>query len=115
MYKFKVTHKDLSVSTIISSDEQFADTLSLVKSWFDNNWVTAWSLEGKMSDPSGRVQLDRKKVEMSEQMCVFCMDLVNDYVCHGCNDYKGLMSLTEAEKYLGEDFPEEYKVADWIR
>ena len=55
MYKFKVTHKDLSVSTIHSSDEQFTDTLSLVKSWFDNNWITAWSLEGKMSDPSARV------------------------------------------------------------
>jgi hypothetical protein len=55
MYKFKVTHKDLSVSTIHASEEQFADTLSLVKSWFDNNWVTCWSLEGKMSDPSGRV------------------------------------------------------------
>jgi hypothetical protein len=55
MYKFKVTHKDLSVSTIHSSEDQFADTLSLVKSWFDNNWVTGWSVEGKMSDPSGRV------------------------------------------------------------
>jgi hypothetical protein len=55
MYKFKVTHKSLDVSTIISSDEEFADTLSLVKSWFDNGWVTGWSVEGKMSDPSGRV------------------------------------------------------------
>jgi len=55
MYKFKVTHKDLATSTIIASEDQFADTLSLVKSWFDNGWVTAWSLEGKMSDPSARV------------------------------------------------------------
>jgi hypothetical protein len=55
MYRFKVTHKSLDVSTIISSDEEFADTLSLVKSWFDNNWITAWSVEGKMSDPSSRV------------------------------------------------------------
>jgi hypothetical protein len=55
MYRFKVTHKDLSVYTIHSSDEEFADTLALVKSWFDNNWVTGWSVEGKMSDPSGRV------------------------------------------------------------
>ena len=46
---------------------------------------------------------------MSEQMCVFCMDLVNDYVCHGCGEYKGLMPLDEAEKYLGEDFPDEYR------
>jgi hypothetical protein len=37
------------------------------------------------------------------------MDLVNDYICHGCGDYKGLMTLDEAEKYLGEDFPEEYR------
>ncbi len=60
MYKFKVTHKNLDVSTIISSEDQFADTLSLVKSWFDNGWVTAWSLEGKMSDPCDRFQVIRK-------------------------------------------------------
>lgn len=46
---------------------------------------------------------------MSEQICVFCMDLVNDYVCHNCNDYKGLMGLKEAESYLGDDFPDEYR------
>lgn len=45
---------------------------------------------------------------MSEQICVFCMSMVNDYVCHECNDYKGLMPLKEAKSYLGEDFPEEY-------
>jgi hypothetical protein len=55
MYRFKVTHKSLEVSTIYSTDDEFSDTLSLVKSWFDNNWITAWSVEGKMSDPSGRV------------------------------------------------------------
>jgi hypothetical protein len=55
MYKFKVTHKDLATSTIIASEDQFADTLALVKGWFDNNWITAWSLEGKMSVPSDRV------------------------------------------------------------
>ena len=37
------------------------------------------------------------------------MSLVNDYVCYECNDYKGLMTLKEAESYLGEDFPEEYR------
>ena len=108
MYRFKVTHKSLEVSTIISSEDQFQDTLSLVKSWFDNNWITAWSVEGKMSDPSARVQLDRKKVKMTEQICVFCMNLVNDYVCHECNDYKGLMPVRDAKQYLGSDFPEEY-------
>ena len=46
---------------------------------------------------------------MEEKICVFCMGLVNDYVCHECNDYKGLMTLKEAEAYLGEDFPEEYR------
>jgi hypothetical protein len=45
---------------------------------------------------------------MSEQICVFCMNLVNDYVCHECNDYKGLMPLRDAKGYLGSDFPEEY-------
>jgi hypothetical protein len=37
------------------------------------------------------------------------MSIVNDYVCWECDDYKGLMTLREAESYLGEDFPEEYK------
>jgi hypothetical protein len=35
------------------------------------------------------------------------MNLVNDYVCHECNDYKGLMPIGDAVGYLGEDFPEE--------
>lgn len=55
MYRFKVTHKSLEVSTIYASEDQFQDTLSLVKSWFDNNWITAWSVEGKMSDTRARV------------------------------------------------------------
>lgn len=46
---------------------------------------------------------------MTEQICVFCLTLVNDYTCFDCNDYKGLMPLKDAESYLGEDFPEEYK------
>ena len=46
---------------------------------------------------------------MTEQICVFCMNLVNDYTCYDCNDYKGLMPLDQAKGYLGEDFPEEYK------
>lgn len=45
---------------------------------------------------------------MNETMCVFCMNLVNDYVCGWCDDYKGLMPLRDAKAYLGEDFPEEY-------
>jgi hypothetical protein len=45
---------------------------------------------------------------MTEQICVFCMNLVNDYTCYDCNDYKGLMTLKEAKPYLGELFPEEY-------
>lgn len=45
---------------------------------------------------------------MSEQICVFCFNLVNDYVCHECGDYKGLMPIKDAKSYLGEDFPEEF-------
>ena len=63
MYKFKVTHKSLEVSTIYASEYQFQDTLSLVKSWFDNNWITAWSLEGKMSDPYAKFIVIRKDKE----------------------------------------------------
>jgi recombinational DNA repair protein RecR len=61
-----------------------------------------------MSDPTDKFIVNRKKVKMSEQICVFCMNLVNDYVCHECNDYKGLMPLRDAKSYLGETFPEEY-------
>lgn len=61
-----------------------------------------------MSDPYGRFVVVRKKeVKMSEQVCVFCFNIVNDYVCHDCNDYEGLMSIRDAKAYLGEDFPEE--------
>ena len=61
-----------------------------------------------MSDPTDKFIVNRKKVKMSEQICVFCMNLVNDYVCHECGDYKGLMPLRDAKSYLGETFPEEY-------
>ncbi len=55
MYKFEVVHKDLSVSTILATNDQFQDTFDLVRSWFDNSWITEWRLVGKMSDPSDRV------------------------------------------------------------
>jgi hypothetical protein len=62
-----------------------------------------------MSDPCDTVIVVRKKEgkKMTEQVCVFCFNIVNDYVCHDCNDYKGLMPIRDAKAYLGEDFPEE--------
>jgi len=51
---------------------------------------------------------------MENSICVFCLNLVNDFVCHECNDYKGLMSLGDAQKYLGEDFPVEYLEPVWF-
>lgn len=36
-------------------------------------------------------------------VCVFCYTIVEGYVCHECNDYKGLMPMKDAEEYLGED------------
>jgi hypothetical protein len=45
---------------------------------------------------------------MTESLCVYCLDLVNDFVCYNCNEYKGVMPLKEAKVYLGEDFPEEF-------
>ena len=44
---------------------------------------------------------------MTEQICDFCLNIVNDYTCFDCNDYKGLMPLDQAKSYLGEEFPEE--------
>ena len=45
---------------------------------------------------------------MTEMICVYCYNIVNDYVCPHCNEYDGLMAIREAKSYLGEDFPEEY-------
>jgi hypothetical protein len=45
---------------------------------------------------------------MSESLCVYCLNIVNDYVCPHCNEYDGLMPIPDAKVYLGEDFPEEY-------
>lgn len=44
---------------------------------------------------------------MSESICVFCLNIVNDVVCFECDDYKGLMPIKQAKAYLGEDFPSE--------
>lgn len=43
------------------------------------------------------------------QICVFCMEATSDYVCSGCNEYKGLMPFNaETEAYLDLDDLEEY-------
>jgi len=45
---------------------------------------------------------------MSESVCVYCLNIVNDYVCPHCNEYDGLMPIKDAQDYLGADFPEEF-------
>jgi hypothetical protein len=45
---------------------------------------------------------------MTESLCVYCLNIVNDVVCYHCNEYDGLMPIKDAKSYLGEDFPEEY-------
>lgn len=47
---------------------------------------------------------------MNETICVYCLNLVNDFVCPNCNEYDGLMPVSQAKGYLGSDFPEEYEV-----
>jgi len=43
------------------------------------------------------------------QICVFCMEATDEYVCSTCNDYKGLMPFNaETEAYLDLDDLEEY-------
>lgn len=43
------------------------------------------------------------------QICVFCMEATSDYVCSGCNEYKGLMPFNaETEAYLDIDDLEQY-------
>ena len=49
------------------------------------------------------------KPDTDLRICVFCYTTTYAYICPDCGDYKGLMPLKDAESYLGEDFPEEYK------
>ena len=37
------------------------------------------------------------------RICVFCYATTYAYICPECRDYKGLMSIREAEEYLDED------------
>lgn len=37
------------------------------------------------------------------RICVFCYTTTYAYICPDCRDYKGLMSILEAENYLDED------------
>lgn len=37
------------------------------------------------------------------RICVFCYTTTYAYICPDCRDYKGLMSIREAEEYLDED------------
>jgi hypothetical protein len=43
---------------------------------------------------------------MEIKICVFCFETTEDFVCSSCNDYKGLMPISDAEEYLGEDLSE---------
>ena len=40
--------------------------------------------------------------------CVYCSTLygIDTFVCPTCNEYDGMMSVAQAESYLGEDLGE---------
>jgi hypothetical protein len=43
---------------------------------------------------------------MESRVCVFCDELTNTFYCSKCEEYKGLMTITEWEKYTGEVWEE---------
>lgn len=43
------------------------------------------------------------KVDKDLRICVYCYGVTYAYVCPTCNEYDGLMTILDAEKYLGED------------
>lgn len=43
------------------------------------------------------------ELKSKTSICVFCYSIVDDYICWTCSDYKGVMIVSEAEKYLKED------------
>ncbi len=43
------------------------------------------------------------KVDKDLRICVYCYGVTYAYVCPECNEYDGLMTILDAEKYLGED------------
>ena len=48
-----------------------------------------------------------ENVSKDLRVCVYCMNTTYAYVCPECNEYDGLMPITqETEDYLGEDLLE---------
>lgn len=47
-----------------------------------------------------------KKVDENLRICVYCYGTTYAYVCPECNEYDGLMTILDAEGYLGEDLTE---------
>jgi formate dehydrogenase maturation protein FdhE len=58
-----------------------------------------------MSGSSARVIIEGER-KMEQKVCVFCETLWNygTIVCPTCKDYKGIMTRSEAESYLGIQF-----------
>ena len=48
-----------------------------------------------------------ENVDKDLRVCVYCMGTTYAYVCPECNEYDGLMPITqETEDYIGEDLLE---------
>lgn len=48
------------------------------------------------------------------RICVFCEVTTYAYICPECRDYKGLMSIREAEEYLDADLTEHLPIVNVI-
>jgi hypothetical protein len=46
------------------------------------------------------------ELEMEARVCVFCDELTDTFYCSKCQEYKGLMTILEWEKYTGEVWEE---------
>lgn len=42
-------------------------------------------------------------IKESVNICVYCYSIVDEHICWSCREYDGVMKMSDAEKYLGED------------
>lgn len=47
-------------------------------------------------------KFDSAMADADLRICVFCLTTTHAYICPECSDYKGLMTLKDADPYLAE-------------
>lgn len=49
--------------------------------------------------------IEKAGFSIQDKICVFCSNTMDrwDTFCHGCQEYKGVMRITDAVDYYGEE------------